>query len=50
MSKYHSEVAPTMGMLLISANNLDPWHELRSIKMWDNGMDINLEEETSYTT
>jgi hypothetical protein len=37
-------------MLLISAHILDPFRKLRSFRKWDNGMDINPEDETSYTT
>jgi len=39
-----------MGMLLISAQILDPFWKLRSCRKWDKGMDINPEDETSYTT
>jgi len=39
-----------MGMLLISAQILDPFQKLQSFKKWDKGMDINPEDETSYTT
>jgi hypothetical protein len=37
-------------MLLVSAHILDPSRKLRSFRKWDKGMDINLEDETSYTT
>jgi hypothetical protein len=37
-------------MLLISTHILDPFQELRLFRKWDNGMDINPEDETSYTT
>jgi len=37
-------------MLLISAQIHDPFRKLRSCRKWDNGMDINPEEETSYIT
>jgi len=50
LSKYYAEVTPTMGMLLISAHILDPFRKLRSFRKWDQGMDINPEDETSYTT
>ena len=38
-----------MGMLLISAHILDPFKKLRWFRKWDEGMDINPEDETSYT-
>jgi len=38
------------GMLLIVAHILDPFRKLRSFRKWDKGMDINPEDETSYTT
>jgi len=38
------------GMLLISAHSLDPFRNLRSFWKWDKGMDINPEDEISYTT
>ena len=50
LSKYYSEVTPTMGMLLISAHILDPFRKLRSFRKWDKGMDIYPEDETFYTT
>jgi len=50
LSKYYTEVTPTTGMLLISAHILDPFRKLRSFRMWDKGMDIDPEDETSYTT
>jgi len=37
-------------MLRISARNFDPFRKLRLLWMWDKGMDINPEDETSYTT
>jgi len=49
LSKYYTEVTPTTGMLLISANILDYFRKLRSFRKWDKGMDINPEDETSYT-
>jgi len=48
--KYYAEVTPTAGMLHISAHILDPFGKFRSFRMWDLGMDINPEDETSYTT
>jgi len=38
------------GKLLISAHIPDPFQKLRLFRKWDNGMDINPEDETSYTT
>jgi hypothetical protein len=49
LSKSHVEVAPMMGMLLMSAHIFDPFQKLKSFRMCDKGMDINPEEETSYT-
>src|SRR5882757_8255213 len=37
-------------MLLITAHILDPFRKLRSFRKWDKGMDINPEDETSYST
>jgi len=48
--KYYSEVTPTTSMILISAKYLNPFRKLRSFRKWDKGMDINPEDETSYTT
>jgi len=50
LSKYYTEVTPTTGMLLITAHILDPFRKLRSFRKWDKGIDINPEDETSYTT
>jgi len=50
LSKYYAEVTHTTGMLLISARILDLLRKLRSFSKWDRGMDINPEDETSYTT
>jgi len=50
LSKYCAEVTPTTGMILISAQILDPFWKLRSFRKWDKEMDINPEDETSYTT
>jgi hypothetical protein len=49
-STYYTEVTPTIGMLLISANILYPFRKLRSFRKWDKGTDMNPEDETSYTT
>jgi len=50
ISKYYAEVTPTTGMLLISTQILDPFRKLRLFRKLDKGMDINPEDETSYTT
>jgi len=50
LSKYYTEFTPTTGMLLITAHILDPFRKLRSFRKLDKGMDINPEDETSYTT
>jgi len=50
VSKYYAEVTPSMGMLLISAHILDLFWKLWFFRMWDDGMDIDPEDETSYTT
>jgi len=39
-----------MVMLLVSAQILDPSHNLPSFRKWDKGMEINPENETSYNT
>ena len=49
LSKYYAEVTPSTGMLLISAHMLNPFRKLRSFRKWDKGMNINPEDETSYT-
>jgi hypothetical protein len=50
LSKYIAAVNPTMGMVCISANLLDPFRKLRSFRNWDKGMGIIPKEKTSYTT
>jgi len=50
LSKYYAEVTPTTGMLLISAHILDTFRKLWSFRKWDKGLDINPDDETSYTT
>jgi hypothetical protein len=50
LSKDYAEVTPMTGMLLISTHILDPFRKLRPFRKWDTGMDINPEDETSYTT
>jgi hypothetical protein len=49
-SKYYAKVTPTTGIHLMSAHILDPFRKLRSFRKWDKGIDINPEDETSYTT
>jgi hypothetical protein len=43
-------VTGTTGILLITAHILDPCLKLRSFRKWDQEMDYNHEDETSYTT
>jgi len=50
LSKYYTEVTPPTGMLLISSHILNPFRKLQSFSTWDKGMNINPEDETSYTT
>jgi len=50
LSNKYTEVTPTTGVVLISAEILDSFGTLRSFWKWDQGMDINPENETSYTT
>jgi hypothetical protein len=50
LSKYYTEVTPMTGMILISPNVLDPFRNFRSFRKWDKAMDINPEDETSYST
>ena len=50
LSKYYAEATSTTGTLPISAHILDLYRMLRSCRKWDKGMDINPEDETSYTT
>jgi hypothetical protein len=49
LSKYYVEVTPTTGMHLISAQILNPFQKLRSIRKWGKGMHNNPEDETYYT-
>jgi len=48
--KYYAEVTPMTSMLLVAAHYLDHFRKLRLLKKGDKGMDINAEEEASYTT
>jgi len=50
LSKYYAEVTPTTCMRLVSAHILNPFRRLRSFRKWDKRIDINPEDETSYTT
>jgi len=50
LCKYYAEVTRKTSMLLISAHIHDPFRKLRSCSKCDKGMDINPEDETSYTT
>jgi len=50
VSKYYAEVTPTMGMLVIAAQILDPFRKLWSFRKRDKGIDINPEDETFYNT
>jgi hypothetical protein len=50
LSKYYAEVTPMTGMLLISAQILNPFRMLELCRQWDKGMDIYPEDETFYTT
>jgi len=49
LPNYYANVTPRTAMVLISAQNLVPFRNLRSFRKWDKGMDINPEVETSYT-
>jgi hypothetical protein len=50
LTDYYANVTPTMGMLQVSALNLDPFRKFRSFRNWAKGIDINPEDETFYTT
>jgi len=50
LSKYYAEVILTTGMLLISADILNPFRKLRLFRKWHKDLDMNPEDETSYTT
>jgi len=50
LSKYYAAVTPMTGILLISAHILDPFRKLRSFRKSDKGMDMNPEDDTSFTT
>jgi hypothetical protein len=50
LSKYYAEVTPTTGLLLISVSIIVSFWMLRSFRKWDEAMDVNPEDENSYTT
>jgi len=50
LSKYYAPVTPTTGLFLISAQILDHFQKLRSLRKWHKAMHINPEDETSHTT
>jgi len=50
LDKYYTEVTPTRDVVLISAHIIDPFRKLRSFRMQDKGIDVNPEDDTSYTT
>jgi len=50
LSKYYAEVTATTGMVLSSGHIPNSFRKLRSFRKWDKGIDINPEDETSYTT
>jgi len=50
LSKYYTKVTPTTGLLPISAYIVDSFQKLRSFRKWEMAMEINPEDETSYTT
>jgi len=49
LSNYYAEVTPATGMHLISAQILDSFRNLRWVRKWDKGIDINPQDETSYS-
>jgi len=49
LSKSYAKVTATTRMFLICAHILDPFKNLWSFRMWEKGMDINPEDETSCT-
>jgi len=50
LSKYYTEVTPMTHMLLIRAYILNPFRKLQLFTKRDKGMDINLEDKTSFST
>ena len=49
-SKYYAEVTAIPGMILISAHIVDPFRQWQLFRTWHTGIDINPDDETSYTT
>jgi len=49
LSKHYAEITPMARVLLTSADSLDSFWKLWSFRKWDEGMDINLENEISDT-
>src|SRR5258705_6567987 len=50
LSKYYTYLTTMTGMLPISGHMLDSFWKFLSVRKWANGMDINPEDKTSYTT
>jgi len=50
LSNYYANVTPKIGMLNLSAHSVDPFRKLQSFRKLDKPIDINPENETSYTT
>jgi hypothetical protein len=48
LTNYYNAVTPTMGILLYSAQILDPVRKLLLFTPWNKGMDISPEDGTSY--
>ena len=50
LSKHHAEVTRMTGLLLMSVRIHDPFLKLQSFRLWDKAVDIQPENEMSYTT
>ena len=50
LSQYYTEVTPITSRFLILAQIPDSFRKLQLFRKWDQGMDINPEDETCYTT
>jgi hypothetical protein len=50
LSKYYTEVSSMKSTQLVSVHILDPFGKLQSLRKWDNGIDINPNNDTSYIT
>jgi len=50
LSTYSGELTPTTGMLVICTHMLHCFRKFRLFRMGDKGMDVNPEDNTSYTT